>query len=458
MPRAFDVLIRGGTIVGDGSCYQADVGITNGVITALRTSTNEWTMTATEVIDATGKYVLPGAIDCHVHFRQPGYEHKEDWSSGTLAAAFGGVTTVLEMPNTDPPTDSAERFISKRDLAEELAYVDFGLYGLITDSSFQNIDSMYQAGVVGFKCYLSNSASSHVSRVSDGSLLEAFENIARLGARCVIHAENGSIVETRTNKLKATGRIDGRAHADSRPQICAVEAVTRAIVLAESVGAAIHIAHESTGAALDIICGAKARGVNVTVETCPQYLLLSADDLAQMGGILRCNPPLREADDQRRLWEGIRRGEIDILATDHAPHTPEEKLNPNIWHCQCGMLGVETAMPLMLTEVAQGQLTIADYVRLSATKPAQIWGLYPRKGTIQVGSDADIVIVDLDAATRIEQGKLHSKTKITAWHGRRVQGLPTCTLVRGKIVVRDGQLLADKGWGRYVKQTRGLAT
>jgi dihydroorotase len=290
--------------------------------------------------------------------------------------------------------------------------------------------------------------------IGDGSLLEAFENLARIGARCVIHAENGSIIENRTARLKSAGRTDGRAHAESRPQVCAVEAVSRSIVLAEATGAPIHIAHESTGAALDVISKAKSRGINVTVETCPQYLLLSEDDLARAGGIFRCNPPLRQNEDQQRLWRGIRDGEIDVIATDHAPHTQKQKLNSNIWQCQCGMLGVETAMSLMLTEVASQKLTIADYVRLSATNPAKIWGLYPKKGTIKVGSDADIVIVDLEATARIDQERLHSKNKISAWHGRRVQGIPTTTIVRGKIVVREGQLVGERGWGRYVQQIR----
>jgi len=451
--KAFDVVIRGGTIVAEGAPYRADIGISNGAITAIGLPQAGQEMAAPEVIDATGKSVLPGAIDCHVHFRQPGNEYKEDWLTGSLAAAFGGVTTVIDMPNTNPPTDCVEHFLAKKEIAAARSYVDFGLYGLVSDRSWSKIEAMHRAGVVGFKTYLSNSASSDISMIGDGTLLESFEILAELGSRCVVHAENGSIIENRTRRLLAAGRSDPRAHADSRPDVCAVEAVARSVILAEWTGAPIHIAHEGTAAAIELIAAAKDRGVDVTVETCPQYLLLSVEDLARHGGVMRCNPPLRDPSNHERLWQALRSGEIDVIATDHAPHTPAEKLQQGIWECQCGMLGVETAMSLMLTEVSRGRLTLSDYVRLSAVNPAKLWRLYPRKGTIRVGSDADIVIVDLDRAGTIDQEKLHSKSRISSWHGREVRGQPVCTLVRGRVVVRDGALRTEPGWGQYVVQT-----
>jgi dihydroorotase len=251
----------------------------------------------------------------------------------------------------------------------------------------------------------------------------------------------------------AAGRVDARAHADSRPDVCAIEAVARSIIFAEWSGAPIHIAHEGVAAAIDLVSSAKRRGVDVTVETCPQYLLLSVEDLAKIGGLMRCNPPLRDPSNHARLWQALRSGEIDLIATDHAPHTPSEKLGDEIWDCQCGMPGVETAMTLMLTEVADGRLTLSDYVRLAATSPAKLWRLYPRKGTIAVGSDADIAIVDLDRSGRIDQQKLHSKNRISPWNGRKVRGMPVCTIVRGKVVVRDGKAIGEPGWGAYVEQT-----
>jgi len=451
--QPFDVVIRGGTIVAEGAPYRGDIGIRDGTIAAIGLPETGAPMRGLEVIDATGKTILPGAIDCHVHFRQPGKEYKEDFLTGSLAAAFGGVTTVIDMPNTDPPTDSVEHFLQKKEIAAARSYVDFGLYGLVSDRSFANIEGMHRAGAVGFKTYLSNSTSSHIGMISDGTLLESFEVLAGLGARCVVHAENGSIIENRTRRLKSAGRADPRAHLDARPDVCAIEAVARSIILAEWTGAPIHIAHEGTADAVELISAAKARGVNVTVETCPQYLLLSVEDLQRGGGVMRCNPPLREPRHLERLWSALRAGAIDVIATDHAPHTPEEKLHKGIWECQCGMLGVETSMPLMLTEVMRGRLTLSDYVRLAAVNPAKLWRLYPKKGTIRIGSDADLVVVDLDRTEVIDQERLHSKSRISSWHGREVRGVPVCTLVRGRVVVQDGVLRGEPGWGEYVSQT-----
>ncbi|MSP31580.1 MAG: allantoinase AllB [Pseudolabrys sp.] len=455
MKAEFDLVIRGGTVVTDREAFPANVGIKNGVIAALRRP-DEAPLLGQNTIDAVGKHVLPGIIDCHVHFRQPGFEYKEDWTTGTMAAAFGGVTTVMEMPSMKPATDTVERFMTKRDLAESLAYVDFGLYALLSENSLPDIERLHEAGVTAFKCFLA--AAPNHTPLSDGQLLEAFEALARTGIRCAIHAENGSIIEKRTGRLNEMQRSDAGAHAVSRPEVCAIEAVNRAIVFAEWTGAKIHIAHEGTAAAVSAISAAKARGVDVTVETCPQYLLLSVNDLIREGGILRCNPPLRDSGNQEQLWEAIRTEKIDIVSTDHAPHTKAEKLSHNIWECDCGMLGVETAVPLMLTEVTRGRLSISEYVRIAATNPAKVWRLYPQKGVIQPGSDADITIVDLTAPFEVDQEKLHSKNKISAWHRWSGRGVPLYTLVRGKIVVENGKLVGEPGWGRYVHQTPTIPT
>jgi len=462
MAALFDLVIRGGTVVGEEAPYEADVGIKDGVIAALSAPGQGRALGGTQIIDARGKHVLPGVIDCHVHFRQPGYEYKEDWATGTIAAAFGGVTTALEMPSLAPATDSVERFLEKKHLAEGMAYVDFGLYGLVSENSLPNLVAMHEAGAIGFKCYLSTAHSQSTSNaqlpISDGSFLEAFEALSQTGARCAIHAENGAIVEKRTARLKSMGRMDAEAHAVSRPAVCAIEAVTRSITFAEWTGTKIHIAHEGTAAGIDAVSAAKARGVDVTVETCPQYLLLTVDDLRAHGGIVRCNPPVRDQADQDRLWQAIRTGEIDAVATDHAPHTPAEKRSENIWYCECGIVGIETALPIMLTEVSRGRISISDYVRIASVNPAKVWRLYPRKGTIRLGSDADIVVVDLAAVAKIDQEKLHSKSKVSAWHGRDVKGLPIYTLVRGKVIVANGELVGERGWGRYVSQTPAVPT
>src|SRR6202023_2320302 len=231
----------------------------------------------------------------------------------------------------------------------------------------------------------------------------------------------------------------------------AVEAVARAAILAEWTGARIHVLHISSAAELRPLAEAKARGVDITGETCPHYLLLSEHDYEKFGGVIRVNPPVREAVNRQPLWDALMDGTVDIIATDHAPHAPEEKTRNDIWTVDCGFPGVETQMPLMLTEINAGRMSICDYVRRSAFNPAKTWGLYPRKGVVAPGSDADITVVDLARELTIADAALQSRSKITPWNGRRVKGLPIHTLVRGRFVMRARQLVADtRGWGRSV--------
>ena len=241
------------------------------------------------------------------------------------------------------------------------------------------------------------------------------------------------------------------AHLAARPNVVAVEAVSRAAILAEWTGARIHVLHISTADELRPLREAKARGVDITGETCPHYLMLSTDDYKRFPGVIAVNPPVRESANQAPIWAALLDGTINLIATDHAPHAPEEKTRNDIWTVDCGFPGVETQMPLMLTEVNAGRMSISDYVRMSAFNPARIWGLYPRKGAIAPGADADIAIVDLARAHTIEDAKLQSRSKISPWNGRKAKGLPIHTIVRGRFVMKDRALSpATKGWGRSV--------
>jgi dihydroorotase len=292
---------------------------------------------------------------------------------------------------------------------------------------------------------------------STGAMLEAFETVAPTGKRISLHAETNSIMELRETRLREAGRTDPLAHLASRPAVVAVEAVSRAAILSEWTGARIHILHISSADELAPLREAKARGVEITGETGPHYLMLSADDYARLGGVIRVNPPVREARNQEPLWAALADGTIDLIATDHAPHAREEKTKNDIWSVDCGFPGVETQMPLMLTAVQAGRMTLCDYVRLSAANPARIWGLYPRKGAIQPGADADIAVVDLAREWTIADAALQSRSKITPWNGRRVKGLPVHTLVRGRFVMRARKLVADtRGWGRSVHAIQAM--
>jgi len=447
-----DLVIRGGRLVSSTGIMSAGIAIEGGVIVAI--SRDDALPDSRETIDATGKYVLPGVIDPHVHFRSPGYEYKEDWASGTAAAACGGVTTVFEMPNSDPPTSTVDALQIKQQIASRDAYVDYGVYGLLGQQNLGDLPGLARHGVIGLKCFMGNNPIGHID---DGAMLEGLEIAASLGLRVTVHAENATIIERKTGRLRASGRRDPLAHLESRPAVCAVDAVERAVAFAEAAGAQVHIAHEGCKDALPIIRAAKHRGVAVTAETCPHYLLLTAEDMHRVGPVLRVNPPVRAAGHAEPLWSGLADGVIDMLATDHAPHAIPEKTADDIWDCVSGFGGLETAIPLLLTEVNRGRITLEQYVTWSSLAPARVWGLYPRKGVLDVGSDADIVIVDLAREATIRADRFQSKSKITPFEGFRTKGQPVCTIVRGRVVMRDGALEGRPGWGRLVTSHRAPA-
>jgi dihydroorotase len=450
-----DLVIRNGTIVSPDAIVVGSIAIKDGRILAVGADS---AMPPTrETLDVSGLHVLPGIIDVHVHFRDPGYPEKEDFATGTASAAYGGVTTVFDMPNTIPPTGTADVLAAKHEIAAKKACVDFGLYGLLGEDTIEHVPALVDGGVIGFKLYMGNTFGK-IPSPSTGAMLEAFEVVAPTGKRISLHAETNSIMERRQERLMLAGRRDPLAHIASRPAVVAVEAVSRAAILAEWTGARIHVLHISSAEELRPLREAKARGVDITGETCPHYLLLSTEDYHRFGGIIRVNPPVREPRNREPLWAALADGTIDLIATDHAPHTPEEKTRNDIWAVDCGFPGVETQMPLMLTEVNQRRMSICDYVRKTSFNPAIVFGLYPRKGAIQFGSDADLAIVDLSRTQMLDDAALHSRSKISPFNGRRIKGLPVHTLVRGRLVMKDRVLFDDvQGWGRSVHKIQHMA-
>ncbi|MEC5384345.1 dihydroorotase family protein [Uliginosibacterium sp. H3] len=450
-----DLVIRGGKVVSPDAIIEASVAIDGGKIVAV--GHDDIMPTGREEFRVDGQYILPGAIDSHVHFRDPGYPHKETWKTGSAAAAMGGVTTVFDMPNTKPATGTVEALQIKL-RAAEASYVDFGIHALLGDDTVDVLEDLLDNGATSFKAFVGNTFG-NLPAPSDGALLEAFEILAPLGIRTVVHAENSSIMARRQQRMQAAGRIDTQAHLAARPEVCEIEAVSRIIHFSEWTGARVHIAHKSSADALWLVRDAKARGVDITVETCPQYVLLNTADMIRMGGVLRVNPPVRDARHNQPLWDALLDGTVDMIATDHAPHSIEENTRANIWECDCGFPGVETQMALMLTEVNKGRATLMDYVRWSAVAPAKAWGLYGTKGVIAAGAHADIVIVDMNRSGMLSHGKLQSISKISPWNGRSVKGYPVHTLVRGRFVMRDGRLVEDAvGWGKSVKGIQKMPT
>jgi dihydroorotase len=443
--------VRGGTLVTPRATYPADIAVTSERIAAIG-SPGSFDADAAQVLDARGRYVLPGVIDAHVHFREPGLEYKEDFGTGSRAAVMGGVTTVLEMPNTLPPTSTAALVRQKQQLAEAKSHCDFGLYGLLVQDSVEQLEPMAEAGVIGFKCFLGQSTGD-IGPPDDGRLLEALGIISRLGLRCAFHAESDQILQHHIAALKASGRTDALAHVDARPVVAEVEAIQRAALFAATTGARIHILHLSSAPGLATIEEWRRRGVNITCETTPQHCFLSAEQMQSLGSMLRINPPVRETGHAEVLLNGLASGQIDLLATDHSPHLLSEKLNTDIWQAVSGFVGVETSLRLFLTyAVHTGKMTLQQLVRATSEGPARAWGLYPRKGCLQVGADADLTLVDLSVEGVIEQHRLHSKNNPTPFDGHRTRGAAVATVLRGQLVMRDGELV-DQPRGRLLQPT-----
>ena len=439
-----DLVIKNGWVVTPEQTFQGGVAIAEEKFVAI--GTDDSLPEAKEVIDAQGKHILPGIIDGHVHFREPGLTYKEDFGTGSTAAVCGGVTTVIDMPNTVPPTADADSVKEKRRLAEEKSLVDFGIIGVIVQNNTDQIFPMASAGVVGYKIFFGETIG-NLPCPDDGKCMEAFSLIAQSQLPLGIHAENRQIMNYCTSKLKAEGKNEAIYWEASRPDLCEAASVAHALFFAEAFGVKLHVFHMSSKQAAYLVRDAKARGLRVTAETGPHYLLREYKDMAGVGPLLKMNPPVRSKDHAEVLWDGLLHGYVDALATDHSPHTLEEKgtditgkmLKPAIWDCLSGFCGVETAVPLMLTEVNQGRLTLNHYVKLASENPARVWQLYPRKGAIRLGSDGDVIIVDLDKEVTIDANKLHSKNKPSPWHGWNVKGIPVCTIVRGHIQMRDGE-------------------
>jgi dihydroorotase len=443
------LIVTGGTIVGSQAMYLADIAIANGTIVAIG-EPGTLQLQADETYDATGLYVLPGVIDGHVHFRDPGLEYKEDFGSGSRSAVMGGVTTVIDMPNTLPTTSTPELVEQKRQIAESKSYCDFGLLGLVVQENVDQLVPMAHAGVVGYKCFLGETIG-NIPAPDDGMLLEAFRQVKAAGLRIGFHAENNQIMQHLIRKLKAEGRTDPLAHVEARPALAEVEAIQRMGLFAKHIGTKIHIFHLSSRDGLETIDEWRAKGVDITCETGAHYCFLSSEDMRTLGAMLRMNPPVREPGHGDALFQGLVDGRVNGIATDHSPHTKEEKMHDDIWQAISGFAGVETSVRLFLTYgVNAGRMTLPQYVRASSAGPARAWGMYPRKGSIRVGSDGDLTILDLHQTGVIDAARMHGKNNHNPFEGHRTTGAAVATIVRGQIVMRDGELIGQPR-GRLVR-------
>jgi allantoinase len=452
MPKSVDLIVKNGTVVTPRATFEADLAIADGRFAAIGLP-GSIDLKAEDEYDARGKYILPGVIDGHVHFREPGLEYKEDFGTGSKAAVMGGVTTVVDMPNTKPPTGTAEVVKLKQRLAEEKSFCDFGIIGLLVNENVDQLVPMAEAGVVGFKCFLGETIG-NIPAPNDGVMLDGLRIIAKLGLRIGFHAENNEIMQHLIAQAKAAGRTDALAHVDTRPAIAEVESIQRMGLFARHTGTKIHIFHLSSQDGLEMIDEWRAKGVDITCETGAHYVFLTSEDMKKLGAVLRMNPPVRAAGHGDALLEGLRDGRVNGIATDHSPHTREEKLNDNIWKAISGFAGVETSVRVFLTyAVNTGRMTLNEFARASSEGPAKTWDMYPRKGSIQIGSDGDLTIIDLAKTGTIKESELHGKNNLNPFDGHKTKGLAVATIVRGEVVMRDGELVGTPT-GRMVRPAK----
>jgi dihydroorotase len=433
MSQTFDLIVRGGDVFTPSGLARGDVGVRGGRIAAI----GELSADAGEVFDATGLTVLPGVIDTQVHFREPGMEHKEDLQTGSRGAVLGGVTAVFEMPNTRPTTTDAAALQDKLDRARGRMHCDHAFYVGATHGNIADLPELERLpGVCGVKTFMG--ASTGDLLIADDEGLEAVLRAVR--RRAAFHSED----EARLAERRPLAREgDWTSHPEVRDAEAAIRSTNRLLVMAERLGRRVHILHVTTAEEVDIIAAHRAVA---TMEVNPQHLTFAAPEVYErLKGFAQMNPPIRDRRHQAGLWRAVTEGIADVLGTDHAPHTREEKAKPYP-ASPSGMPGVQTLVPVMLTHVAQGRLTLERFVDLTSAGAQRIWGLAD-KGRLAVGYDADLTIVDLKARRTIRDEDMATRSGWTPFDGFEAIGWPMATVVRGTVVMRDGEVIAE-GAGR----------
>jgi allantoinase len=453
----FDTVIRGGTVVTPEGTEPLDIGITDGRITALLAPGGK--AEARTTLEAKGKHILPGAIDIHFHVRAPAYPERGTVASETRAAAAGGVTTVFEMPISKPCCATPEIVRRRRELFAKEAYVNFALYGAPGTLKPEDITGMVDEGVIGFKIFTTEAPKGRDDEFvglclpDEGSQFEALKLVATTGLVTVVHAESNELLRHFSSKLLATGRNDTATHGESRPPVVEAVAISKLLTMNVVTGARLHIAHVTCRQAVEAIHRFQET-MDVTGETCPQYLLFTEDDLARVGSYAKINPPLRTTDDQQALWDALKTGTLMAVTTDHSPFTKaeKEKAKTDIWAAPPGAPGVEELLIGMLDAVHQGKVTLEQAVALVSSNGAKRFGLYPQKGAIVEGADADLVIVDLDTPTTIRKENLLTEARLCdhLYDGMTFQAHIETTLVAGELVYHQGKIVGQMGHGKYV--------
>jgi allantoinase len=439
-----EVVVAGGTVVTPHGRRPMDIAVRDGRIVALGEALDA---RGAERIDARGLVVLPGVIDPHSHLWEAGFVSGPDFADSTRSAAAGGITTIIEMPLTTPEVLDETVFREKAALGKRTSYVDFALHGGVSPDRFDDLAGMWEAGATALKIFTCDTGCAMKGVVADGDLVEAMSRIAAFDGLATFHAENEELLVANRARLAREGRRDNAAFAEWRSELVELEAINRILFYAGRLGTRVNIVHVSSPEGVRLVAEARARGVRATAETCPHYLYLTTDDIAERGAWVTCAPPVRGRDAPEALCDAVRDGAILTVGSDHGPVDPELKRrgSNDIFAAQPGLPGNETMVPLLLNLAAEGRLELERIAMLTAEAPARLYGLYPRKGAIEIGSDADFTIVDPDAGWTIRGEDLVGAAGWTPYEGLDVTGRVAFTVIRGRVVARDGAVVAEPG-------------
>lgn len=456
--KVHDLVIHHGKLISSTRILEMDLAIDGERIAAIGQG-----LFGQRNVDASGKYVIPGGVDPHVHLEISvgANRSSDDWFTGTRAAACGGTTTVIDFVEPGPDERLVEALNVRRELAESKTVIDFGLHMTISkddEQTLQDISDLRSNGCTSFKTYLTYEG----FRLSDPSFLTVLHTVRETGGLVLVHAENDAIIHHLQLQLCEQKKTAPKYHAVARPPIAEGEAIQRSLALAEVAGARLYVVHTSTALGVEAIRAARKRGVAAVGETCPQYLVLTDKELCRPGfdgAKFVCSPPLRSQSDNERLWEGLRDDDLQTVGTDHCPFRfkgQKDLGERNFMNIPGGLPGIESRLALIHQYgVRAGRLSLNRWVQVCCTNPARLFGLYPRKGALEIGADADLVLFDPDKEVILRKSILHEQVDYTPYEGFELRGYPVMTILRGRVIVENGEFGAAPGGGRYLSRQLG---
>ena len=450
----YDVLFCGGTVVTLERLFSADIAVVDGRIVAIGSKLER---SAAEIVDASGLHLFPGIIDAHIHFNEPGREHWEGIASGSRSLAAGGGALFFDMPlNAAPPTLDRESFARKQACAKAKSVLDFALWGGLTPNNLDAMEELADAGAIGFKAFMSRSGTSDFSHSNAEVLKRGMKIAVARGLPVGVHAEDDEMTQALAEERRNQGKLGWRDYLDSRPVEAELRAIRVALELAGETGCDLHIVHVSCPEGIDLIQEARDRGIRVTAETCPHYLLLTDDSVGKVGASAKCAPPLRDAVRREELWKRLRAGTIDTLGSDHSPAPLEMKVSEDFFAIWGGISGCQHAFLLALAEwrLRAGADGLARFAAVTATNVAARFGIGRQKGQIAEGFDADVTLVDLEGCERITADQFLYRHPISPYIGLELRAVVKGTWVRGRAVYRDGKIVGE-AQGRHVTPGHG---